>query len=66
VGTSKKESEGARPAAVDVDARASDGWLSWLLLAAFLAICLVAWYLVRRSSLRGAPDAPVGALRSVQ
>lgn len=60
---SKKESKEARPAAADSEP-ASDGWLSWLLLALFLAICLVAWYLVHRSSLGGAPDAPVGVLQA--
>jgi hypothetical protein len=70
VSKSKKESEDAkpvadaRPVAADVESQVSDGWLSWLLLAIFLIICLVAWYLVQRSSLRGAPDAPVGALRA--
>jgi len=39
----------------------SDGWLSWLLLAIFLLICLLAWWLVHRQALPGAPYAPVGA-----
>jgi hypothetical protein len=64
VSKSKKESpEETKPAvAADSEPPASDGWLSWFLLAVFLVICLVAWYLVHRGSLRGAPDAPVGCL----
>lgn len=56
----KREAE-APPSAVTGDADGfSDGWLSWLLLALFLLICLVAWWLVHRRALPGAPYAPTG------
>lgn len=38
----------------------SDGWLSWLLLAFFLLLCLAAWWLVQRNAVPGAPYAPIG------
>jgi hypothetical protein len=61
VSKSTKESEETRPVTgKEAESPATDGWLSWLLLAIFLLLCLVAWWLVHRSSLRGAPDAPVG------
>lgn len=60
---SKKESPEAGSRAAE-EPPVGDGWLSWLLLAVFLVICLAAWYLVRRASLRGAPTAPVGAVRA--
>jgi hypothetical protein len=63
VSKSKKETEQTSSAvSPDNEQPVSDGWLSWLLLALFLGICLVAWYLVHRSTLRGAPDAPVGVM----